>query len=104
MAGEVVEPMAPKISDRMQLMIMRIGVVIVGTAAYYLAIFGSKGLIDLLLGAYGSIVQFAPAVYGALFWRRGSRMGAIAGLVVGVAVLTKYMFPLSFMCWTHVLD
>ena len=65
---------------------MRIGVVIVGTAAYYLAIFGSKGLIDLLLGAYGSIVQFAPAVYGALFWRRGSRMGAIAGLVVGVAV------------------
>ena len=83
---DVVQPMAPKISDRMQLMIMRIGVVIVGTAAYYLAIFGSKGLIDLLLGAYGSIVQFSPAVYGALFWRRGSRMGAIAGLVVGVAV------------------
>jgi SSS family solute:Na+ symporter len=83
---DVVTPLVPKITERAQLMIMRIGVVLVGTAAYYLAIFGNKGLIDLLLGAYGSIVQFAPAVYGALFWRRGSRMGAIAGLVVGVGV------------------
>ncbi|GIS66091.1 MAG: hypothetical protein CM1200mP4_4390 [Rhodospirillaceae bacterium] len=63
-------------------MIMRVGVILVGTAAYYLAIFGNEGLIDLLLGAYGSIVQFAPVVYGALFWRRSNRWGAIAGLLL----------------------
>ena len=40
----------------------------------------------MLLGAYGAIVQFAPSVYGALYCRRGTRHGAIAGLVGGVAV------------------
>ena len=83
---DIVLPLASKITERTQLIIMRAGVVLVGTVAYYLAIFGSKGLIDLLLGAYGSIVQFAPAVYGALFWQRSTRMGAISGLVVGVIV------------------
>jgi SSS family solute:Na+ symporter len=83
---DVVVPLVPKIAERSQLLVMRIGVVLVGTAAYYLAIFGNKGLIDLLLGAYGSIVQFAPAVYGALFWRRSTRLGAIAGLAIGVGV------------------
>ena len=67
-------------------MIMRMGVFLVGTAAYYLAIFGNEGLIDLLLGAYGSIVQFAPVVYGALFCRRSNRWGAIAGVIIGIGV------------------
>ncbi|MQA86509.1 MAG: sodium:solute symporter family protein [Streptosporangiales bacterium] len=87
---DVVVPFRPRFSERGQLWTMRIAVVAVGTAAYYLAVVGSETLVDLLLGAYGSIVQFAPAVYGALFWRRASAVGAIAGLVVGVAVNFYY--------------
>lgn len=83
---DVVVPLKPGLSDRMQLLIMRAAVVLVGAGAYYLAIFGAQGLIQLLLGAYGAIVQFAPSVYGALYWRRGTRLGAISGLVVGVLV------------------
>ena len=83
---DVVVPLKPNLAGRTQLLIMRVAVVLVGAAAYYLAIFGAQGLIQLLLGAYGSIVQFAPSVYGALFWRRGTRAGAIWGLLVGVGV------------------
>ncbi len=46
----------------------------------------------LTVGAYGSIVQFAPAVYGALWWRRGTSAGVLAGLVSGIAV--NYYFQL----------
>ena len=39
---------------------MRIAVFLVGFIAYFIAIFGSDGLIQLLLGAYGPIAQLAP--------------------------------------------
>ncbi|MBK1666493.1 sodium:solute symporter [Rhodovibrio sodomensis] len=83
---DVVQPLKPDISDQTLLWIMRAGVVVVGAAAYYLAVFGAQGIVQLLLGAYGSIVQFAPSVYGALFWQKARREGAIAGLIAGVVV------------------
>ena len=71
---------------------MRVGVFVIGGLAYYITVFGGQGLIALLLGAYGSIVQFAPGVYSALFWRRATTQGVIAGLVVGTIV--NYYFQL----------
>ena len=87
---DIVLPLKPDMPERTQLWIMRVSVVLVGGVAYYLAIFGGEGLIQLLLGAYGYIVQFAPPVYGALYWRRATREGALAGLVAGVAVNCYY--------------
>jgi SSS family solute:Na+ symporter len=87
---DIVRPLKPDMPERTQLLIMRVSVVLVGAVAYYLAIFGGEGLIQLLLGAYGYIVQFAPPVYGALYWRRATRQGALAGLVGGVAVNGYY--------------
>ena len=78
------------ISERTTLLIMRSAVVIIGAAAYLIAIYGGQGLIDLLLGAYGSIVQFAPGVYCALYWRRATAAGVTAGLLVGAAL--NYFF------------
>ena len=83
---DILVPLNPAVAERTQLWVMRAAVVGVGAIAYYLAIFGAEGLIQLLLGAYGSIVQFAPAVYGALYWRRGTGAGALVGLAAGVAV------------------
>lgn len=89
---DVIYSIRPTLDDRVQIQIMRLGVIAIGAVAYYLAIFGAQGLVQLLLGAYGSIVQFAPGVYGALWWRGGRKEGAIAGLVVGV--LVNYWFQL----------
>ncbi|WP_183148141.1 ATP-binding protein [Chryseobacterium nematophagum] len=41
----------------------------------------SVGLISFVV-----IAQLAPAFFGALFWRRGSYKGAIAGLLAGLAI------------------
>ncbi len=87
---DIVLPLKPDLPESKQLWIMRASVVLVGAFAYYLAIFGGDGLIQLLLGAYGYIVQFAPPVYGALYWRRATREGALAGLIGGVGVNCYY--------------
>lgn len=80
------------ISEQATLLIMRTAVVVIGGAAYLITIWGGQGLIELLLGAYGSIVQFAPGVYAALYWRRATARGVIAGLLVGAAVNYYYQF------------
>lgn len=95
-AVEVIEDVwrtfRPATPERSVVWLMRWAVVVVGAIAYYVAIFGAAGLVKLLLGAYGSIVQFAPATYGALYWRRSTRAGALAGLVTGVAVNIWFQF------------
>ncbi|MGE5578556.1 MAG: sodium:solute symporter family protein [Bacillota bacterium] len=80
----------PNAKEREIVTAMRWSVVGIGAIALYIALFGAAGLIQLLLGAYGSIVQFAPLIYGALYWKRSSKAGAIAGLIAGVGVNTYY--------------
>ena len=43
-------------------------------------------LVSIGLVAFVIIAQLAPAFFGALFWRRGSRLGAIYGILVGFAI------------------
>lgn len=89
----VVKTAKPEMSERATLRTMRGLVVFIGALAYLVTIFGGQGLIALLLGAYGSIVQFAPGVYAALYWRRATPVAILAGLVVGVGV--NYFFQFS---------
>ena len=82
----------PSLKENQELWIMRGAVVGVGAIAYCIAIYGSDGLIKLLLGAYGAIVQIAPAVYSGLFWRRASALGVTLGLIIGVIVTTYFQY------------
>ncbi len=43
-------------------------------------------LVSIGLVAFVIIAQLAPAFFGALFWRRGSRLGAIYGIVIGFSI------------------
>src|SRR5690606_38989488 len=42
------------------------------------------------LTAYGLVDQFAPPVYAALFWRRATTKGVLAGLVAGIVTNTFF--------------
>lgn len=76
------------LDDRKSVIVTRIAVVIFTSVAYYIAVFGAKSLVAILLGAYGSIVQFFPLVAATFFWPRATKQGAIAGLLTGVVVNT----------------
>ena len=96
---DICRALMPGLSERAQIWIMRLAVVGIGAAAYWLSIFGAAGIIALLVGAYGSIAQFVPAVYGALIWKRGTAAGAISGLVVGIGVNYYYQIVADATPW-----
>lgn len=51
-------------------------------------------LFSIGLVAFVIIAQLAPAFFGALFWRRGSRLGAVWGIIVGfVLCLYTLLIP-----------
>jgi len=81
-----------RIPENIELWIMRGAVFGVGAIAYLIAIFGSEGLIQLLLGAYGPIAQLAPAVYASLFFRKASAFSIIIGLILGVCITIYYQY------------
>jgi Na+/proline symporter/nitrogen-specific signal transduction histidine kinase len=43
-------------------------------------------LVSIGLVSFAAVAQFAPALLGGIFWRSGTRLGAIAGLTGGFAV------------------
>jgi SSS family solute:Na+ symporter len=88
----VVHTVKKDIPEQRSLLMLRVAVVVIGGAAYLITIYGGQGLIELLLGAYGSIVQFAPGVYAALYWRRATAPGVLAGLLVGAGLNYFFQF------------
>ncbi|MFO1104472.1 MAG: sensor histidine kinase [Amaricoccus sp.] len=43
-------------------------------------------LVSIGLISFAAVAQFAPAVFGGIFWRGGTRQGAVGGLLAGFAV------------------
>jgi Na+/proline symporter/nitrogen-specific signal transduction histidine kinase len=43
-------------------------------------------LVSIGLISFAAVAQFAPAVLGGIFWRRGTRRGALGGLLVGFGI------------------
>jgi SSS family solute:Na+ symporter len=80
-----------KLAPEMQRLYIRIALCGVILVAYVVAVGYKKSLVYLLLSAYGAVVQFAPPVVAALYWRRATRAGAISGLLVGSLLTTAFV-------------
>lgn len=75
-----------ELDDAAQTRWMRIGVVVLAAVALgVLQLAGTTSIVDLLLLAYAVPIQFLPLTLAALYWRRANRVGAVAGLTVGLA-------------------
>ncbi|MBX3272985.1 MAG: sodium:solute symporter family protein [Sandaracinaceae bacterium] len=66
-----------------ELFAIRALVVLYVIAAYAVAVIYEGSLVLLLLGAYGAIVQFMPGLVAALYWRRATAAGVLAGMLAG---------------------
>jgi Na+/proline symporter/nitrogen-specific signal transduction histidine kinase len=60
-------------------------VLLLGYVYYHLA-GEAYALVSIGLISFAAVAQFAPAALGGLYWRGGTRLGALGGLLVGSAV------------------
>ena len=58
----------------------------------YLRFSSDAALVSIGLISFACIAQIAPAFFGGLFWRGGSGVGAMAGMIVGVLVWAYTLF------------
>jgi SSS family solute:Na+ symporter len=84
--------------DRNVVRLTRAFVVVLSVIAYLLALVNPASLVDLLLGAYGGVVQFLPLIVAVFFWKRATKAGAWAGLIAGslVTLLFTFFVPTPF--------
>lgn len=67
--------------------IRRLGIFLVILLGYvYYRASGEAALVSIGLLSFAATAQIAPAFFGGLFWRRGTALGAAAGLTIGTMV------------------
>ena len=79
------------IEDRAERRWIRFLVVAIGVVAYFFAVVSDFSIVALLLGAYGGVAQIFPLVFGAFYWPRATRAGALAGLIGGISVSSLFL-------------
>ena len=67
-----------------------LGVLVLGYVYFHLA-GEAYALVSIGLISFAAVAQFAPAVLGGLYWKGGTRLGALAGLLAG------------FLMWAYTL-
>jgi signal transduction histidine kinase/Na+/proline symporter len=80
------------------LAIRRVTIVLVLLLGYaYFRVAGeAPALVSIGLVSFAAVAQFAPAFLGGIFWKGGTRNGALAGLVAGFAAWTYMLLLPSF--------
>ena len=63
----------------------------------YFALAGEAyALVSIGLISFSAVAQFAPAIIGGIYWKGGTRLGAISGLAAGFLVWTYTLLLPSF--------
>ena len=65
--------------------------------AYFVAVDKKASLAAIGLVSFAAAAQFAPALLGALYWRRATRLGATTGLAVGFIIWAWTLFLPPFL-------
>lgn len=83
------------LSDITTAWVARILTIIVSIVTLILSLYYPSLLVNLLLIAYSGVVQFLPGTMFTVLWRRATKHGIFAGIVVGtlVVILTTFYWP-----------
>ncbi len=63
---------------------------------YFRAAGEAYALVGIGLISFAAVAQFAPAIFGGIYWKGGTRLGAISGLLAGFAVWAYTLLLPSF--------
>lgn len=73
--------------------IRRLAILGIVLASYaYFRLTSGVPLVSIGLISFAAVAQFGPAILGGLYWKRGSRKGALIGLVAGF-IIWAYTLP-----------
>jgi len=80
-----------------------IALVVLSAYAYFRFVGEAYALVSIGLISFVAVAQFAPALLGGIFWKQGTRDGAISGLAAGFAVWS-YTLVLPSLVEAGLLD
>jgi len=87
------------LKEETQRRLIQLLVLVTGAIAYVFALDEDQSLVVLLLSSYGIIAQLAPPIVAAMYWRRATTAGALAGLVSGSAVTLFFFLNPALRPW-----
>ncbi|WP_424955146.1 sodium/proline symporter PutP [Jeotgalibacillus salarius] len=85
-------------SDKELVLVGRISVLLVALVAIFLSLDSDSTILDIVSNAWAGFGSaFGPAILLSLYWKRMTRWGALAGMLVGAftVILWVYVFDLS---------
>ncbi len=90
------------LDQRQLIVIAKLGMLALTILSSWLACLSLPALFQLAILAYQGIIQLAVPQFLGIFWRRGNKYGAIAGMVSGfaVAVTLELAYP-SYLPWAY---
>lgn len=73
---------------RLLINLKRVGIFLVVFLGYiYQNIVGETYmLVNIGLISFAAVIQFGPALFGGIYWRRGNKAGAISGILIGFVI------------------
>lgn len=91
-----------KLSERQLIVFAKFGMLWLTLLASWLACLELPALFSLAVLAYQGIIQLAVPQFLGIFWRRGNKYGAIAGMTTGfiTAVALELVFP-GYLPWAY---
>jgi Na+/proline symporter/nitrogen-specific signal transduction histidine kinase len=72
-----------------------LGILLLGYLYFHLA-GEAYALVSIGLISFAAVAQFAPAMLGGMYWKGGTRQGALAGLLLGFGMWTYTLMLPSF--------
>ncbi|WP_049899282.1 sodium:solute symporter family protein [Halococcus agarilyticus] len=85
-AWNIVKELKPDIPTGRAVNISRVVIVAWVAMAFYIATFDLPLLARIAIWTYEALVHIVPPIFLGLFWRKGNKYGAFAGIAVGLAV------------------
>jgi Na+/proline symporter/signal transduction histidine kinase len=88
LSNEAIKQRLQNSLGRLVIWIRRVTILLIIILAYiyYKEVSTQFSLVSIGLISFVAIAQLAPAILGGIFWKRGSRIGALSGIIVGFVI------------------
>ncbi|MEM4980072.1 MAG: sodium:solute symporter family protein, partial [Candidatus Bathyarchaeia archaeon] len=86
----------PKASDSSVLALSRVVAVVIGAVSFIFALMRPALIFTIILFVFGGMGVLVPAIVLGLYWKRATREGALASIIIGEIILIFLTSPPDF--------